>query len=129
MKSKKNHSVSVPIMYKHLYRNYYIQQFSLLYPILMVHHKQHIHLNNQIYISDEMINANHLEYNMILKQQTVLYNMQINIIKQIMNSTWKMIDEIDHTCFPDIDFNYDHSFRNIHTLFELLKCIISNKIE
>jgi hypothetical protein len=114
---------------KSLYRNYYIQEFQNIYHLLSVNHKKFIELNEQMYITNELIKKYPNENKMILKYQEVWYRIQYSYMSQLINHAWYMIDDIDKSCFPTIDFKYDISFRNMSTLFDIIHQIISNKIE
>lgn len=123
------HPTKIPSIYRMIYRDYYIQQFKSIYPILMVNHHQHNQLNQQMYITRELIRSGRKEYQYMLNQQEIYYKLQYNTITNLIHNVWKMIDDIDKSCFPNIDFRYDLEFRNINMLFQLLQQIISNKID
>jgi hypothetical protein len=116
-------------MYRMIYRDYYVQQFKSIYSTLMVNHQQHIRLNQHIYVTNEFIRSGRKEYQFMLNQQESCYKLQLNTMNYLIQNVWKLIDEMDKSCFPDIHFGYDHEFRNIYMLFELIRQIISNKIE
>ncbi len=119
----------IPPMYRMIYRDYYVQQFKSMYSTLMVNHQQHIRLNQQIYVTTEWIHSGRKEYQFMLNQQEMWYKLQLNTMNYLIQNVWKFIDEMDKSCFPDIHFGYDKDFRNIYMLFELIRQIISNKIE
>jgi hypothetical protein len=120
---------NVSPMYRMMYRDYYIQQFKSIYCMLMVHHRQHIQLNNMIYAMSEMVRSGRQEYQEILKHEEMYNKIQKNTLNYLIMNIWKIIDEMNKSCFPNIDFKYDYEFRNIYMLFELIHQIISNKIE
>ena len=117
------------VHYKKVYRDYYIQQFKYIYSMLIVNHRQHIQLMNHIYVMNELIRSGKTEYRYMLSHQEVWFKSHINTMNDLMMNVWKLIDDLDHSCFPHIDFRYEHEFRNIYVLFELIQKIISNKIE
>ncbi len=119
----------IPPMYRMIYRDYYIQQFKSIYATLMVNHQQHIRLNQQIYLTTECVRSGRKEYQFMLNQQEMCYKLQLNTMNYLIQNVWKLIDEMDKSCFPNIHFGYDKDFRNIYMLFELIQKIISNKIE
>ena len=108
-----------------IYRSYYIQQLQMLYSILLYNHRICIHLNNQIYQTNELIYFGRLEYKLILNQQETWYKLHCNVVNYLISNIWSFIDNIDNTYFPGIDFHYDSSFRNITMLFELIQIIIN----
>lgn len=108
-----------------IYRSYYIQQLQMLYSILLYNHRICIHLNNQIYQTNELIYFGRLEYKLILNQQETWYKLHCNVVNYLISNIWSFIDTIDNTYFPGIDFHYDSSFRNITMLFELIQIIIN----
>lgn len=110
-----------------MFRAYYIHQFKIFYALLLNNHKIFIQLNNQIYITKELIYSGKLEYNTILIEQEIWYKIQYNIVNHLMNNIWKFIDTMDKSYFPDVNFQYDPSFKNIITLFELIYTLM-NKI-
>lgn len=124
-----NNGNKLPYIYKQIYRDYYIQEFKSIYSILVMNHQENIKLNNQIYITSEMVRYGKLEYQVMLNHQEFWFNIQLNNMNYLIMNVWKLIDEIDKSCFPHIDFKYDYEFRNIYMLFELIQKIISNKIE
>lgn len=119
----------IPDIYMKMYRDYYIQQFKSIYSILVFNHQQNIELNNQIYVTSEMIRYGKLEYQLMLNNQETWFKIHLNNMNYLIMNVWKFIDEMDKSCFPNIDFRYDNEFRNIYMLFELIQQIISNKIE
>jgi hypothetical protein len=117
------------IGHQQLYRNYYLHHFKLLHSMIYQNHMYFIELNRQIHFTNEMIRFNRQEYVVILRQQEMWYKLQHNMMTYLIKNTWKMIDNIDKSCFPNIDFNYESDFRNVEMLLQLLYQIITNKIE
>jgi hypothetical protein len=123
------HVNKIPDIYMKIYREYYIQQFKSIYSILVFNHQQNIELNNQIYVISEMIRYGKTEYQLMLNNKEMWFKIHLNNMNYLIMNVWKFIDEMDKSCFPNIDFRYDNEFRNIYMLFELIQQIISNKIE
>lgn len=110
---------------KNIYRNYYVRQFKHIYDLIQFNHKKFIQLTNEMYITTESIKKYPNENKNILKFQEGWYRIQYNQMNQLIQYGWNMIDTIDKSCFPNVDFNYDHSFRNIYTLLDVIRKLIN----